>query len=223
MIVPVLNEAEGIGDFLSSLQYLRDQGAELIVVDGGSDDGTAALCGGLADKVIVAPPGRAAQMNLGARLARGRALCFLHADTRLPTCLAVPALLDRLNSGSGWGFCPVRLSGSAPVFRVIERCMCWRSRLTGIGTGDQMLWVQRQLFVDAGGFPPQPLMEDVAICRRLKALAGRLVNPGFPVTTSSRRWQSRGAVRTVLLMGQPRLLYFLGVDPRYLHRRCYRQ
>ena len=223
VIIPVLNEAEGIGAFLSSLQYLRDQEAELIVVDGGSKDGTAALCGELADKVVVAPPGRAAQMNLGARLARGGALCFLHADTRLPAGLSVAEVVDRLESGSGWGFCPVRLSGSAPVFRVIERFMCWRSRLTGIGTGDQVLWVLRPLFVDVGGFPHQPLMEDVAICKRLKAIWGRPVNPGFAVTTSSRRWQSRGVLRTVLLMWQLRLLYFIGVEPRRLHRRYYRQ
>ena len=223
VIVPVLNEAEGIGAFLSSLQYLRNQGVELIVVDGGSEDGTAALCGEQADKVVVAPPGRAAQMNLGARLARGGALCFLHADTRLPANLSVSELVDCLDGGSGWGFCPVRLSGSAPVFRVIERFMCWRSCLTGIGTGDQVLWVLRPLFVDAGGFPSQPLMEDVAICKRLKALAGRPVNPGFAVTTSSRRWQGRGVLRTVLLMWQLRLLYFLGVEPRRLHRRYYRQ
>lgn len=220
VIVPVLNEAPAIAGALAALQPLRAQGHEVIVVDGGSDDGTVALAQAGADRVIAAARGRARQMNAGAATARGDVLLFLHADTRLPPRadrLIVEALAHR-----GWGRFDVRLSGRQPMLRVIERAMNWRSRLTGIATGDQAIFVRRDRFEAVGGFPGIPLMEDIALSRRLKAfgpprcLAARVV-------TSSRRWEAGGIARTVLLMWRLRLAYFLGADPARLAQRYARR
>lgn len=216
IVIPVLNERETLGATLSALQPLRAQGCEIVVVDGGSEDGTPALARAGADRVMAAPRGRARQMNAGARAANGEVLLFLHADTRLPpeaACLIVNGLAH-----AGWGRFDVRLSGRQPALRVIERLMNWRSRLTGIATGDQAIFVRREWFAAVGGFPDVPLMEDVALCRRLKKL-------GLPhclaqrAITSSRRWETGGIVRTVLLMWRLRLAYFFGADPARLARR----
>jgi rSAM/selenodomain-associated transferase 2 len=179
----------------------------VIVVDGGSDDGTAGLAAGLCDRVMVAPRGRAAQMNAGAREARGDILLFLHADTRLPENF----ILDR----HAWGRFDVRIEGRHPFLPVVAWAMNLRSRLTGIATGDQAIFVRREAFP---GFPELPLMEDVAFSKAMK----RRSRPAClreKVTTSGRRWESRGVVRTVLLMWQLRLLFFLGISAERLARR----
>ncbi len=223
VVVPVLNEAGGIRDALSGLQHLRKQGrGEVLVVDGGSTDTTPVLAEPLADRVLKSERGRARQMNAGAREARGHWLVFLHADTLLPGFDDAPALAARLAStSSGWGFFDIALSGRAPVFRLIETAINVRSRSTGIGTGDQVLFVERHRFEALGGFPPIPLMEDVALSKRLRHRVGRPGRPGTRVIVSSRRWESRGVVRTVLQMWWLRWLYFLGVSPHRLHRRYY--
>jgi rSAM/selenodomain-associated transferase 2 len=218
VIIPTLNEAGEIGAALEALEPLRAGGCEVVVVDGGSGDGTAARAERGADRVLRSAPGRALQMNAGAAAAGGEVLLFLHADTRLPSG-AVEAVLNGLQQGGrGWGFFAVRLSGAHPALRVVERMMGMRSRLTAIATGDQAIFVRRDWFQRVGGFPAQPLMEDVALSARLRQL-GPPLSLRQRVTTSSRRWETRGIARTVLLMWRLRLAYWRGVDPERLAER----
>jgi rSAM/selenodomain-associated transferase 2 len=218
IIVPTLNEAGGIADTLRPLQPLRARGHQVIVADGGSTDGTATIARPLADGVIASEPGRARQQNAGAAAATGDVLLFLHADTRLP------AEADRLvtgglmTSGRGWGRFDVRLSGRHPLLRVVERMIGWRSRVTGIATGDQAIFVRRDWFDGAGGFPQIPLMEDVALSKALRRMGPPLCLAA-PVLTSSRRWETRGVVRTIVLMWRLRAEYALGADPAHLAER----
>jgi rSAM/selenodomain-associated transferase 2 len=217
IVIPTLNEADGIVEALTALTPLRAQGHEVIVVDAG-DDGTAELARSRADRVLRGPRGRAAQMNRGATVARGDVLVFLHADTRLPAS-AERLIADGLAvTGRAWGRFDVRLSGGQPLLRIVEASMNWRSRLTGIATGDQAIFVTRDRFRDVGGYPEMALMEDVALSKALKRL-GPPVCLRARVTTSSRRWERDGVVRTVLLMWSLRLRYFLGADPSDLARR----
>ena len=168
IIVPTLNEAPGIVSFLKPLQPMRERGVELIVADGGSRDGSVAAALPLVDRVLSSPRGRALQMNAGAAHAGGDVLLFLHADARLPDN-AERLILDGLREmGRRWGRFDVRLSGSAPMLRVVEWMMNRRSRLTGIATGDQGVFVERGLFEEVGGFPAIALMEDVALSAKLK-------------------------------------------------------
>jgi rSAM/selenodomain-associated transferase 2 len=220
IVIPVLNEGQTIVSCLRELQRWRPL-VELIVVDGGSADATVSLAEPLADRVLTSPRGRALQMNAGAAASGGRLLMFLHADTRLPASCDLERLAEGVAAGSGWGFFALRLSGRHPAFRLIERGISWRSRLTGVGTGDQLLFVRRELFAEVGGYPPIPLMEDVALSKMLRARGGPPLNPGMAVTTSSRRWEQRGILPTTLLMWWLRLRYFCGADPRTLHRRYY--
>lgn len=212
IVVPTLNEAAGIAAALDALQSFRARGHEVIVVDGGSTDGTAALARGRCDRLIVSPRGRARQMNAGARVARGTALVFLHADTRLPL-QADEAVLAALRTAC-WGRFDVRIEGRHPLLDVVAWAMNRRSRLTGIATGDQAIFVRRS---DFDGFPEIPLMEDVAFSRIMKR-RGRPVCLSACVVTSGRRWESRGVLRTILLMWRLRLLYFLGASPERLAR-----
>ena len=217
IVMPVLNEADVIAGALKRLQPLRALGVEVIVADGGSDDDTVALAAPLADQVVEGLPGRATQMNTGARVANGRFLCFLHVDTELPADITqqFAQLIDR---DPMWGYCAVRLSGKQRAFRVIEWCMNWRSRLTRMPTGDQMQFVRADIFRFVGGFPDIPLMEDIAMASRLRWKHKPFRIPS-PVITSSRRWEQQGIVRTVLLMWWLRLQYALGVSPHTLARQ----
>ena len=214
IIMPVLNEAACIGTTLRALSPLRTRGAEVIVVDGGSRDGTAELARSLADRVLVAPRGRAKQMNAGAAAAKGDAFLFLHADTRLPDN-ADMSILAALATRP-WGRFDVRFD-SGGWLRVVALAMNLRSRLTGIATGDQAMFVGRKAFIEAGGFVPIPLMEDIALSARLRRI-GRPYCISTPVTTSARRWRKNGIGRTILLMWQLRLRYFFGADPARLAR-----
>jgi len=217
IVVPVLNEAAGIAESLQALAPLRAQGVEVIVVDGGSSDGTAASCNGRADAVLSAPRGRARQMNAGARAARGEVLLFLHADTRLPDG-AAPALLDGLRSSQrSWGRFDVAIEGRSMWFALIGTMMNQRSRWSGIATGDQAIFVTRTAFGAVDGYPDQPLMEDIELSRRLRRL-GRPLCLHQRVLTSGRRWEQHGVWRTVVLMWRLRLLYWLGVSAERLAR-----
>jgi rSAM/selenodomain-associated transferase 2 len=218
VIIPCFNEAQSIRGTLEALSPLRAQGAEVIVADGGSTDGTAELAAGLADRVIASARGRGAQMNAGAAAAHGEALLFLHADTRLPPD-ADRLLLDGLaQTGHVWGRFDVTIAGNAPLLPWVASLMNLRSRLTGIATGDQALFMTREAFAEAGGFPDIALMEDIAMSRRLKRLSRPLCLRAR-VVTSGRRWDQRGALRTILLMWRLRLAYFLGASPDALARR----
>lgn len=215
IIVPTLNEAEGLADSLTALLPLRQRGAEVIVVDGGSADGTRERARPLADRVILAPRGRAAQMNAGAQHAQGEVLLFLHADTRLPDG-ADRLLMDGLaDGGCAWGRFDVRIEGRHPLLRVIAGAMNLRSRLTGLATGDQAIFARREVFAAVGGYPDIPLMEDIALSRLLRRRHAPLCLRAR-VSTSGRRWERQGVFRTVLLMWRLRLAYFCGADPRRL-------
>jgi len=217
VVIPARNEAGHIAATLAPLQPLRQRGHELIVVDGGSTDSTVVQAQPLADAVLSSAPGRARQMNAGAQAARGTVLWFLHADTLAPPDadrLLLAALEDK---HAAWGRFDVRLSGRQPLLRVVERQMNLRSCLSGIATGDQGIFVRRAAFDAVGGFPDQPLMEDIALSTRLKQI-GKPVCLRPPLVTSSRRWESRGILRTILLMWRLRLLYALGADPARLAR-----
>lgn len=215
IIIPALDEAQTIIALLDALQPLRQRGAEVIVVDGGSSDGTAELARSHADLVLTASRGRALQMNTGAAQARGEIFCFLHADTRLPDG-ADGLIIDGLaRSRRSWGRFDVRIEGRHPMLRVIAVMMNLRSRLTGIATGDQCLFVTRSLFEAAGRFPEIPLMEDIAFSRQLKKY-GRPLCLGHQLTTSGRRWEKHGVWRTIGLMWRLRLAYWLGADPHRL-------
>ncbi len=220
IVVPVLNEANSVVSFLQSVRNACQQATEIVVVDGGSDDATATLAAAHSDQVVISAKGRATQMNAGARVASGTILCFLHADSLLPAG-ADRNMRDAVASGvCGWGRFDVRLSGSHPMLRVIERLMNWRSRLTGIATGDQAMFMTRALFDKVGRFPEIALMEDIAMSRKLKSCCRPACLPHV-VMTSSRRWEKNGILRTILLMWRLRLLYFLGTDPARLADRYY--
>lgn len=217
IVVPVLNEAGSIEATLRSLAPWRDAGAQVVVVDGGSDDGTRARAAGLADIVMSAPRGRAAQMNAGARVSAGDVLLFLHADTRLPES-GIAALRAALaDPGTAWGRFDVEIAGGGRLLRLVAALMNLRSRMSGIATGDQAIFVRREAFVAVGGFPDIPLMEDIALSRALNRL-GPPACLRERAVTSPRRWQRQGVARTILLMWRLRLAYALGADPRRLAR-----
>ncbi|HEY0024871.1 MAG TPA: TIGR04283 family arsenosugar biosynthesis glycosyltransferase [Longimicrobium sp.] len=218
IIIPALNEAAAFPATLAPLQQLRARGHEVVVVDGGSVDGTPEVARPMADQVIASPRGRAAQQNAGAAVATGDVLLFLHADTLLPPDADHLVLGGLRTTGRGWGRFDVRLSGAAPGLRVVERMIGLRSRVTGIATGDQAIFVRADWFRRAGGFPAIPLMEDVALSTALKRLGPPLCLRER-VTTSSRRWEERGIARTILLMWRLRLAYALGADPARLADR----
>lgn len=215
VIIPALNEAAAITATLQALQPLRGRGHEVIVVDGGSSDLTIELSRPLTNRVIQARAGRATQMRAGAEVAAGSVLWFLHADT------VAPADADRLiiqalrHTRAGWGRFDVQLSQT----RLLLRCVAWmmnqRSRLSGIATGDQGLFVTRRAYDDTGGFPEIPLMEDIAFSRTLRQ-RGRPASIRQPLVSSPRRWLAQGALRTILRMWALRLAYFLGVSPERL-------
>jgi rSAM/selenodomain-associated transferase 2/rSAM/selenodomain-associated transferase 1 len=217
IVVPVLDEAATLGERLQALAPLRASGAELLVVDGGSTDGTALIAQPLADRVLQAPRGRASQLNAGAAATHADALLFLHADTQLP------ANADRLieqavQRGHRWGRFDVRIEGRHALLPLVAWCMNQRSRLTGITTGDQALFVQRRLFESVGGFAAMPLMEDVDLSQRLKAVEAPACLRER-VTTSGRRWDQHGFWRTVMLMWRLRAAHALGADAHTLALR----
>ena len=216
IIIPVLDEAGGIVEALERLQGFRPRGTEIIVVDGGSSDGTAQIARPWADGVTTSARGRGRQMNAGARLATGQILLFLHADTRLPP--TAPTLIRAaIGNGASWGRFDVRIDGSIGGLGLVACMMNWRSRLSGIATGDQAIFVTREAFQRHGGFPLIPLMEDIVFsgARREEARPACLKEK---VTTSGRRWEKHGLLRTILTMWRLRLRFFLGASPDDLAR-----
>jgi len=218
IVVPVLDEAERIGAALAPLQPLRAAGHEVLVVDGGSRDGSAERAGPLADRVLASPRGRGVQMNVGAAIATGDALLFLHADCRLPP-RADTAIAGAIAGGHRWGRFDVTLDGRSRALPMVAAFMNARSAATGICTGDQALFVERRTFAAIGGFPPIALMEDVAISRLLKRRAGPPARLRERVVASGRRWDRDGAWPTIRSMWSLRWAYWRGTDPRELARR----
>ncbi len=208
MVVPVLQESAGIVAFLHALQPLRAQGHQVIVVDGGSTDNTAELATPLCDQLVQAQPGRASQMNAGAARCDADVLVFLHADTQLPTT-AVVDIQQSIQAGALWGRFDVNIIGHSLWLPVVALFMNGRSRLSGIATGDQAMFVRRDTFESLGGFAVLPLMEDIELSQRLRRLA-RPACLTSRVQTSGRRWDARGPWRTILLMWRLRWRYWRG-------------
>jgi rSAM/selenodomain-associated transferase 2 len=215
IVIPVLNEAALVVQNLRALQPFRAAGHELILVDGGSDDATVSLSEPFVDQTIKSFKGRSRQMNNGAKAAKGEILLFLHVDTLLPEGADRLIVNGMKRETRSWGRFDVRLSGKHPLFHVVAWLMNWRSRITGIATGDQAIFVQKKLFRTVDGFPEIDLMEDIALSKRLKGYS-------LPcclwhrVHTSSRRWERNGMVRTILLMWFLRGAYFFQVNPNRL-------
>lgn len=215
IIVPMLDEAAMLPDLLAHLLHFRRRGAEVLLVDGGSRDGSAELADVMGFRVIRTERGRARQMNAGAQAAQGDVLLFLHADTRLPE--QGDTLVQRALAGGRrvWGRFDVCIAGYSRWLPVIAAMMSWRSRLTSIATGDQAIFVTRAAFETVGGFPDQPLLEDIELSRRLKQLSRPACPPAL-VLTSGRRWETRGVWRTIVLMWRLRFAYWRGADARRL-------
>lgn len=219
IIMPVLNEAACIDQTLAALAPLLQRGVELIVVDGDSTDGTASIAQAHGARVLAAPPGRALQMNAGAHYATGSVLMFLHADTVLPRDADV-LVINALSTVVGgtrrvWGRFDVSITGRPAMLKVIAAMMNWRSRVSGIATGDQAIFMTRHAFAATKGFAVQPLMEDIDMSRRLLQLSPPVCLRAR-VLTSGRRWESRGVWRTVLLMWRLRFAYWRGVPAEQL-------
>lgn len=215
IVVPVLNEAAVLPAQIRRLQAIP--GIQVVFVDGGSSDGSRQLLEHSGVHWLSAESGRAVQMNAGARVCHGDVLIFLHADTVLESRHVDAVRQAMTDEAVAGGRFDVRLSGSHPAFRLIERMINLRSRLSRISTGDQAIFVRRDIFDRLGGFPEQPLMEDVAFSCRLKR-EGEIACLGEQVMTASRRWEEHGIARTVLLMWWLRLRYWLGADPAALKK-----
>lgn len=215
IIVPVLNEMEALPELLEHLRHWQQRGAEVLLVDGGSEDGSREAITEAGFTLLQSAAGRALQMNTGARASNANQLLFLHADTRLPANAHQQLLAALDHHQQSWGRFDVRISGRSVWLPVIAFMMNRRSRLSGIATGDQAIFMTRSAFEQVGGFPPQPLMEDIAISKRLKALSPPICLT-HKVTTSGRRWDSRGSWRTILLMWQLRWAYWRGVSAEQL-------
>ncbi|MGH8271845.1 MAG: TIGR04283 family arsenosugar biosynthesis glycosyltransferase [Gammaproteobacteria bacterium] len=217
IIVPVLDEAAALPALLTSLAPWRNVGAEIIVADGGSLDASVEIAERGGAKVVRCERGRARQMNAGAAAAHGDVLLFLHADTRLPETTR-ETITQAVAANARWGFFALTIVGRHPLLAVIARAASLRSRLTGIATGDQAIFVTRELFDTVGGFPDIPLMEDIAFSRRLRERA-HPAKLKLKAETSARRWEQGGMLRTVFLMWRLRLAYALGTSPAKLARR----
>lgn len=220
IILPALNEAEAIANTLARLQSVRAHGVEVILVDGGSSDRTRDIAAPLVDRVIDSERGRAKQMNAGAAVASGDALLFLHADSILPDDGDIQIAQAFIDPRFQWGRFDVSIHGMHIMFPVIAWFMNHRSRSTGIATGDQGIFVTRNAFMKIGGFPDQPLMEDVEICKRLKKISPPACI-AKKIITSGRRWEKHGVWRTIWLMWRLRFSYYCGATPESIHRAYY--
>lgn len=218
VIIPLLNELQQLPALLPQIQKMRADNHEIIIVDGGSQDESVDVIEQAGYRVTACTPGRAKQMNAGAQIATGDVLVFLHADTILP--VDAMAQMMRACRKKSWGRFNVAFSDKAWIFSIIAATMNFRSCVTGIATGDQCIFVSTQTFKMVKGFSDIPLMEDVALCKKLKRISSPCCIKSY-VTTSARRWQTQGIGKTIGLMWYLRLAYFLGVSPEKLHRMYY--
>ena len=213
IVVPMLDEAATLPALLVHLAGWRARGCEVVLVDGGSRDDSVAMARAAGLRVVVAERGRARQMNAGAQACGGALLLFLHADTRLPE--AADAMVRAALAVQAWGRFDVRIDGRPLMLRVVAALMNLRSRLSGIATGDQAIFVRREVFEALGGFPDQPLMEDIELsCRLLRVSRPACLRAR--VRTSGRRWEQRGVWRTIALMWRLRWAYWRGVPAERL-------
>jgi len=218
IVIPTLNEADQLVERLKHLQTYRAD-CEVLLVDGGSRDSTPIMAEAWVDKVIVCAPGRAKQMNVGAEQSHAEVLLFLHADTQLPDN-ATGLIVQAIQTGYLWGRLDVAFDRTKSIFKLIAYMTKLRSRLTGIATGDQAMFVNRQVFYQVKGFPEIALMEDIALSKRLKKIGTPCCLKAKAIT-SARRWEKHGLFKTIFLMWTLRLAYFLGADPEDLAIRYY--
>ena len=231
IIIPILNEADNLPQLFKDLTALNPAPQQVILVDGGSTDGSIKIAKATIktldnDKqltikwlVLESAAGRARQMNAGAAQATGDILLFLHADTTLPNS-AISEICQAMKT-SAWGRFDVRLNSRQPMLWLVSAMMNNRSRLTGIATGDQAIFIKKALFEQIGGYPNQPLMEDIELCKSLKGVA-KPACLRSKVTTSARRWQQNGTWRTILLMWHLRFDYWRGVSADAIKQRYYK-
>ena len=222
IIIPVLNEAGRITGLLQQLQPARMSGHELVVVDGGSTDGTVENAVDLADRVILAAQGRAQQMRTGVRYASGDVYWFLHADASFDEGL-LPAMLEWVGSPQhAWGFFRVRMQSDRPALLLVTAMMNIRSGLTQIATGDQGIFISKQLYASSGGYRAIELMEDIDISKRAKKLSRPFIGDAT-LLVSPRKWEKEGVLKTILLMWRLRFLFWFGADSARLAEIYYRQ
>lgn len=218
IIVPVLNEARTIAGVLNTLRPFRQRGAEIIVVDGGSDDDTAQLAQPLADRVVKAPRGRAAQMNEGAKVASGFIFLFLPTETRLPPDADTQMMVGRNRDTSVWGRFDMHLTGRHPLLPIVARILNWRSRMSGIASSEQAIFVQRETFFRLGGFADIPVMDDVEMSKRLKAISPPICVTSR-VTVPGKRFDREGFWTTLRMMWLMRFRYRTGMKPAEILKR----
>ena len=230
IIIPLLNEADNLPELIAHIASLDPAPQQVILVDGGSVDGSVAIAKSVLKSteiaqlaidwhIIESTVGRAQQMNAGAMLATGDVLLFLHADTELPA-----DAIDNVQQAIAqydWGRFDVRLDSCEPLLKIVGFVINKRSRLMSIATGDQAIFIKKSIFEQIGGYPDQPLMEDIELCKRLKKFA-RPACLKSKVITSARRWQQYGTWRTIFLMWQLRFDYWRGVSPNVLKQRYYK-
>lgn len=216
--MPILNEAAGLPAILAQLLDYQKHNCEVLLVDGGSLDDSVAIGRSAGFPVLISTRGRAAQMNTGAQAAKGEFLLFLHADTVLPPSADQIVFKAFEQDDRHWGRFNVRIIGSSPMLKVVAWMMNQRSAWSGIATGDQAIFVRRNVFQSVGGFPEQALMEDIEFSKRIKSKS-RPICLYQKVSTSGRRWETEGVWRTIILMWRLRLAYFLGADPEKLAER----
>ena len=236
IVIPLLNEADNLPKLMGHLAHLNPAPYQVILVDGGSTDNSVAIAKELIESLIDSSPsvisgqvidwqitestaGRALQMNAGAELATGDVLLCLHADTQLPNH-AIADITSAVRQAA-WGRFDVRLDSSAWMLKVVSQMINWRSRFSGIATGDQAIFIKKPLFEQLGGYPQQPLMEDIELCKRLKAV-GKPACLRSKVITSARRWQQYGTWRTIGLMWHLRFDYWRGVSADNIKQRYYK-
>jgi rSAM/selenodomain-associated transferase 2 len=215
-IIPCLNEEDNIRATLLPLQSLRQRGHEIIIGDGGSTDNTISSAKNLYDQLVSSKKGRALQMNSAAKLSSNDILCFLHADTLAPENIDSLILDGLQNSYKIWGRFNINLSGKHWLFRIIEASINIRSCISGVASGDQGIFIYRNVFDKINGFKPMPLMEDIDFSKRLKETSRPICISNSPLITSSRRWERHGILRTVFLMWRLRLKFFMGVPTEQL-------
>ena len=223
IIVPVLNEETTLCHALDAIKPVLSSinDVELIVVDGGSHDDTLTVAMNYTSHCLSSTKGRASQMNLGAKHASNDILVFLHADTILPNDFQLLISNALSIKNKQWGRFNVKLSGPHIMLRIIETLMNFRSCITSIATGDQVIFVRKSTFEMVSGYSSIPLMEDIELSKKLKNHS-RAICIKNPVTTSSRRWEINGFFKTIMLMWKLRFLYFMGVPAKKLISSYYK-